>query len=504
MEFSDIRHRNLNDWPMDLGYGDELESYTEFTRSEFENLFFSSNIYNTTSPDGDPVYGSMRDYFSDMSQSAFSLTGTVLNQNQPGTNVPLWVVLPNTKMYYHNQDYAGYFDQFKTAVLSAAQSQQGIIPVLDATHKLCILYAGNMYADGQLHPATSGHVFIGSERFKYPPSGIPRNSEVNAATFTHIGVHCHEFGHILGLGDQYYYPYTYGLWGLMGNGGNKGGNSDNLRGNNPAPIVPKQRYDLGWLTFQNVDSKMLNAQVPYALNTVYKIKGSYSSEYILVENRQTGSGWNRFLPPGGLLVWRIYGSTVDLIEAVSRAASQGANDSDPFPGSGNVRTVSDFTFSSNCKFISGANSNVLIQNISNSSSTMTADLSPYWYGNISQPQTWSGTVLVCSSVTLTVNPGAILRFASGTSLTVNGALNAVGTPSQPITMTPTGGTSPGSWGSLTFDGSNSHGTVSHVNMQYGTEIVVRNGAGVSINNNIISKNNYGITVLECSSFLRPG
>lgn len=237
VEFSDIKHRNLNDWPMNLGYGDSLPDYREFTRSEFEMLFFSQNVYHNTSPDGDPVYGSMRDYFSDISQGAFTLTGTVLNQNQPGTAIPKWVVLPETKTYYHNQSPAGYFDDFEDAVLSAAQTQQQITPVLDGTHKLCILYAGNMYATGQLHPATSGNVFIGSERFKYPPSGISRNSEVNAATFTHIGVHCHEFGHILGLYDHYY-TYTYGKWGLMANGGNKGGTTTTFEGTIPLQSFP--------------------------------------------------------------------------------------------------------------------------------------------------------------------------------------------------------------------------------------------------------------------------
>jgi len=420
----------------------------------------------------------MRDYYRDMSQSAFTLSGAVLNQVNNG--IPTWVILSNTKMYYHNQSYAGIFTQFANAVLAAAQAQQGIVPTLDATHKLCIIYAGNMYVAndvgiGQLHPAASGNVYIMNERFKYPPQGIPRNSEVNDATFSHIGVHSHEFGHILGLGDQYYAPYDYGLWGLMANGGNKGGDNDSQRGNNPAPIVPQQRHDLEWLSFQNVDSKALNVQIPYSLNAVYKIKGSYSSEYILVENRQTGNDWNRFLPSGGLLIWCIHYSTVDLIEADGVSSAPYASAGDPFPGSRNVRTLTDFSSPSDSKFISGSNSNVLFQNISNSASTMTADLSPYWYGTISESGTWSGTVVigenvsVSSGVTLTLDPSTTLTFNSGTSLTVNGTLDANGTSSYPVTF---------SGPSFTLSGSGSI-NVGYLTVPSGSTMAVASGTALS-------------------------
>ena len=482
VEFSDIKHQNPTDWPMPLGYGGTKPSYSEYTAAQFTNLLFSLDVYNTTSPDGEPVYGSMRDYYRDMSLSALTLTGALLNQVNNG--IPRWVILSNTKMYYHNQSWAGNFEQFLNAVLAAAQAQQGIVPASDATHKLCVIYAGNMYVDGQLHPAMSGNVYIMSERFKYPPPSIPRNSEVNDATFSHIGVHSHEFGHILGLGDQYYAPYDYGLWGLMANGGNKGGDNNSQRGNNPAPIVPQQRYELGWLSFQNTDSKALNAQIPYSLNTVYKIKGSYSSEYILIENRQTGADWNRFLPTGGLLIWRIYYSTVDLIEAAGVSSAPYASGGDPFPGTTNARKLNDFSSPSNSKFISGSNSNVLLQNISNSGSTMTADLSPYWYGSIAESQTWSGVVLIGENlsisfgVALILNAGTTLTLSSGVSLTVNGTLNATGTSSSRITFT---SNSPsGTWSGIVLSGAgSSNSTLSYCTIE---RVLTYGGAVLSLLN----------------------
>jgi hypothetical protein len=199
-------------------------------------------------------------------------------------------------------------------------------------------------------------------------------------------------------------------------GGNKGGDNNSQRGNDPAPIVPEQRFELGWLTFQNVNSKITSASIPYSLGTVYKIKGSYTSEYILVENRQTGGDWNRFLPTGGLLVWRIYAGygDVDLIRASGVSSAPYAGADEPFPGSSNVRNLTDFSSPSNSKFISGSNSNVLVLNISNSGTTMTADLSPYWYGTVSKSQTWNGTVIIGEG--LTISSGIALTVQAGTAV----------------------------------------------------------------------------------------
>ena len=64
-------------------------------------------------------------------------------------------------------------------------------------------------------------------------------------------------------------------------------------------------------------------------------------------------------------------------------------------------------------------------------------------GTISQDETWrghnvycvTGNLTVASGKTLTIMPGAIVKFSSGLSLTVNGTLNAQGTRAQPIVFT---------------------------------------------------------------------
>ena len=59
VEFSDVHHNTT----------------PNYTYNNFNNLFFSTNVYVSTnmySPDGEPVYGSMRDYYSIMSDGEFN------------------------------------------------------------------------------------------------------------------------------------------------------------------------------------------------------------------------------------------------------------------------------------------------------------------------------------------------------------------------------------------------------------------------------------------------
>jgi RHS repeat-associated protein len=118
----------------------------------------------------------------------------------------------------------------------------------------------------------------------------------------------------------------------------------------------------------------------------------------------------------------------------------------------------------------------------------------YWQsvqsGTIAASEIWSGTqvyevtanVVVPSGVTLTIQPGTIIKFNANTGITVQsgGSLIANGTVAQPIYFTSinddsVGGdtngngnlTSPaaGDWGSITIEGANA--SFNHVQMSYG-------------------------------------
>ena len=244
-----------------------------------------------------------------------------------------------------------------------------------------------MYLSGLWPHASNRNIYIMSERYlANDVKPVPRNSETNNAKFSHIGVHCHEFGHILGAADQRETSRNYNEWGLMAGGGNA---RIAERGDSPTPMSPHLRDELGWIVPTSVSSLMVGETFTHTsdMDDVYKI-GS-SQDFFLIENRQIGSerGWNRALPyASGLLIWHIrnftgiYPDRIDLVEADDDNETR-TYDGDPFPGSGNVRSLTDFTTPSSRQYPRRVdslrvNSNVLVTNISDSGTDMTADLSP--------------------------------------------------------------------------------------------------------------------------------
>ena len=83
-------------------------------------------------------------------------------------------------------------------------------------------------------------------------------------------------------------------------------------------------------------------------------------------------------------------------------------------------------------------------------------------GFIAQDTTWTqanspyvtlGNIIVKEGVTLTIEPGVIVQFDSGHSLTIEGRLIARGTDKQGIKFTPKGEKKPGAWGGILFEDS---------------------------------------------------
>lgn len=102
--------------------------------------------------------------------------------------------------------------------------------------------------------------------------------------------------------------------------------------------------------------------------------------------------------------------------------------------------------------------------------------------------TIASNLTVPSGVVIQVSSGVTLLFASGTSLTVNGTLNAVGTSSNPITFNRSG--SSGTWGGIQFNYGSS-GSISYANIRYATNGVYFNNTGstsITISNCTIENN----------------
>jgi M6 family metalloprotease-like protein len=277
VEFTDVKHRN----PQNHG----LPAYTF---EDWNNMLFSEGVYvspNMVCPDGKKVYGSMRDYYAKMSDGEFTLTGYVVNRDDDHDGIPDWISVANTKLYYANSGLG----TFNGPAKQAAQAAGLDISTPGNATKLVIVYAGNTYRgskpNGQpgwngLNPNALGKEYIMGERYK---QGVPYTNEHPDAIFSGIGIHAHEFGHLLG------WPDTYGnTWELM-NGGLfmplVGG--DNKATTAPMPPNPELRHRRGWLSYTPITSDVrFSADYNLKDPEVFQVKDSSNPDrYFLIECR---------------------------------------------------------------------------------------------------------------------------------------------------------------------------------------------------------------------------
>jgi len=81
------------------------------------------------------------------------------------------------------------------------------------------------------------------------------------------------------------------------------------------------------------------------------------------------------------------------------------------------------------------------------------------------PHILTGDVTVGAGVTLTIQPGVVVKGQSNAQLHVQGHLAALGTPTQPITFTSAADSGPEGWEGLVFDGGT--GELRHTTVRYG-------------------------------------
>lgn len=88
--------------------------------------------------------------------------------------------------------------------------------------------------------------------------------------------------------------------------------------------------------------------------------------------------------------------------------------------------------------------------------TLTAQQGLEWYEFTDASQTSPPEIVVPDGITLTVEPGVELRFGDGAeTLVVNGRLQAIGTPTSPITFTSAADSAPGEWEGIVLQGGSS-------------------------------------------------
>ncbi|MFP4396221.1 MAG: right-handed parallel beta-helix repeat-containing protein, partial [Anaerolineales bacterium] len=101
------------------------------------------------------------------------------------------------------------------------------------------------------------------------------------------------------------------------------------------------------------------------------------------------------------------------------------------------------------------------------------------------PYTLTANIIVSPNVTLTIEPGVIVRGQSGTELQIQGHLAAIGTPTQTITFTSKTDTGANQWAGLKFISGT--GELHHTVLRYA-------GQGTGINQGILIQSSPGVTV----------
>ncbi|MCB9257979.1 MAG: T9SS type A sorting domain-containing protein [Ignavibacteriales bacterium] len=358
VEFQNVKHRNP-DYPKNL-------SLPAYTYNDFNNLFFSENIYvapNMYSPDGKEVFGSIRDYYRIMSNGNLIIEGIILNKDLDKNNIPDWICLDKVKSYYHENN---------GNIFRSEAKQKAIDENLDVTTNdhtfLAIIYAGHTYRKNgfnTLNPEAFRieNEYIMGERFV---KGFPYEEERNdpkinnISHFSHIGIHVHEIGHLLGFEDLKGLAEN-NYWCLMSKGNYNG---PNMEGECPAPINPYYRFIKDWYQ-PSIINEASTITMNYCLKNplVYKMQSNSSySSYFFVEFRKFDSNmllgnsetkdYNSFIKNltinEGILIWRkLPGSFIKLLYSSGEESENG--DEQIFPGIDNVNVITPWSDSRNCE-----------------------------------------------------------------------------------------------------------------------------------------------------------
>jgi M6 family metalloprotease-like protein len=388
---------SIGTWNIAVLMVDFSDNPGQMTQSYFNTLLFGNHPSNAP-------YGSLKDYYNEVSYGQLNVTGQV---NNGSIN---WYRMPHPYSYYISNPLL----LFPDAVQIARNSEFDFGPFdsdndgyVDA---IFIIHSGA----AQEFPAfTSNDTDINTGSFNSQNSPVYTSRFIvvpewwGSPGFMTIGVFAHEFGHVLGLPDLYETDRKCcgpGKWSLMAAGVGNG----NL-GNRPAHLDAWSKTMLGWVKPVVPVTATTVSLPPVETNpSIYKLNTT-NREYFLLENRQN-IGFDAVLPGNGLLIYHIdefiYLNTqewypgctictshykVSLIQADDRwDLEHGLNSGDggdPYPGSWNNSEFND-TSAPNSNTYLNTLSGVSITNISLSGSNVIADIgSPPSHHNAGFPVT---------------------------------------------------------------------------------------------------------------------
>jgi M6 family metalloprotease-like protein len=260
---------------------------------EWEEMLFSSGIYKgKNNATGQPVYGSLHDYYQEVSVGGLDVSGKVYD----------WLTVSKTRPEYP-QLPTNPKQALLTEALDALLKREGN-ECLAGVDGVIFIYAGDRFKTtnrGSVFWPHRASVMYRGKSWPYVicPEGGRR--------MANISVFCHEFGHLLGLPDLYARPENpgsegVGAWSLM---------SQQLGGGQPQHMCAWCKERLGWLKPAIVDpgvkQKLILSPVEGSGTQCFKIpmRGD-GSEYLLLEDRHR-QGFDAHLPGEGLMIWHVIG-----------------------------------------------------------------------------------------------------------------------------------------------------------------------------------------------------
>ncbi|MFA7082149.1 MAG: M6 family metalloprotease domain-containing protein [Bacteroidales bacterium] len=266
------------------------------TRQQFENLFNQIGYTDNAST------GSVRDYFAACSYGKLDLQCTVVG---PFT-------LPNPRAFYGARTANTNDANSKQMIIDACNAADATVDysifdndqngIVDGVH---IVYAGLGEHNGGGADAIWAHRsrlgaqdFVSNEIVRIIDYSCASEKTSNGS-MSGVGVHSHEFGHVLGLWDYYDADYaaqgiskTFADYDVMDAG------AYNNNEKTPPIYNAYSKVFLGWASPYIIDSTMLMDITAFHSTDsalIYQINTPTEGEYFLLENKDH-SGWNGRVP----------------------------------------------------------------------------------------------------------------------------------------------------------------------------------------------------------------
>lgn len=268
----------------------DVEHNVNVTTKDWEAALFSSKEYSTTSATGQKVFGSMNDYYQELSYGKLKVEGKAFD----------WVKVSKKRADYSQGTGTVNKSALLVEALDKLYERDGA-DALKGYDGIFFLYAG-----ARVSTTRGGLYWPHRASFTHKGKSWPYFIvNEGGQRMSNISVISHEFGHMLGLPDLYARPE---LPGSEGAGGWCAMSNQNPNGR-PQHFSAWCKEQLGWIQPAVIDptvpQKLVLSPIKDSNKECFKVLlRPDGSEYLLLENRRK-NGFDQDLPAEGLLIWRV-------------------------------------------------------------------------------------------------------------------------------------------------------------------------------------------------------